>query len=84
MDTCPFLGPLVPLFWTSGDVCSGYQSQSGQPYSHLAEVYMICSRRFISGATPFPVYMASIAAGHFPHLTEIQNVKPEMGIKIKC
>ena len=27
--TCPFLGPLVPLFWISGDVSSGFQSQSG-------------------------------------------------------
>ena len=31
-----FVGPLMPLFWTSGDVFSGFQSQSGQPYSpHL-------------------------------------------------
>ena len=29
MDTCPFLGGLIPLFWTSGDVSSGFQSQSG-------------------------------------------------------
>ena len=28
-DTCPFWGPLVPLFWISGDVSSGFQSQSG-------------------------------------------------------
>ena len=27
-------GPLVPLFWISGDVSSGIQSQSGLPYSH--------------------------------------------------
>ena len=26
------MGPLIPLFWTSGDVSSGFQSQSGQPY----------------------------------------------------
>ena len=24
-----FVGPLIPLFWTSGDVSSGFQSQSG-------------------------------------------------------
>ena len=24
--TCPILGPLVPLFWISGDVSSGFQS----------------------------------------------------------
>ena len=28
VDTCPFVGPLIPLFWTSGDVPSGFQSQS--------------------------------------------------------
>ena len=29
LDTCPFVGPLIPLFRTSGDVSSGFQSQSG-------------------------------------------------------
>ena len=33
--------PLIPLFWTPGDVSSGFQSQSGQPYSHLAEEYVM-------------------------------------------
>ena len=28
-DNCPFVGPLAPLFWISGDVSSGIQSQSG-------------------------------------------------------
>ena len=36
-----FLGPLIPLFWTSGDVSSGFQSQSGQPYSSCVEAYML-------------------------------------------
>ena len=35
------VGPLTPLFWTSGDVSSGFQSQSGQPYLHLAEAYLL-------------------------------------------
>ena len=35
------MGPLIPLFWTSGDVSSGLQSQSGQPYSYLVKVYVI-------------------------------------------
>ena len=30
----PILGPLVPLFWISGDVSSGFQSQS--------RFYLIC------------------------------------------
>ena len=29
MDTCPFLGPLIPLFWISGDIFSWFESQSG-------------------------------------------------------
>ena len=41
LDFLKFLGPLIPLFWTSGDVSAGFQSQRGQPYSHLAEAYML-------------------------------------------
>ena len=33
------VGPLIPLFWTSDDVSSGFRSQSGQPYLY-SEVYM--------------------------------------------
>ena len=40
VDTCPFVGLLIPLFWTFGYTSSGFQSQSWQPYSHLAEVYV--------------------------------------------
>ena len=36
--TCPILEPLVPLFWTSGDIFSGFQSQSGFCLIHIAEV----------------------------------------------
>ena len=39
VDTCPFMGPLIPLFSSSGDISSGFQSQSGQPHSHLVETY---------------------------------------------
>ena len=38
---CFLVGPLIPLFCASGDVSSGFQSKSGQPYSHLAEVYIL-------------------------------------------
>ena len=24
-----FVGPLIPLFWSSGDVCPGFQSKGG-------------------------------------------------------
>ena len=63
-DTCPFLGPLVPLFWISGDVSSGFQSQSG-----FCLIRYFCggecnvhSPRFTSGATLADL----LAAGHFP------------------
>ena len=36
-----FVWPLIPLFWTTGDISSGFQSQSGQPYWHLAEAYVL-------------------------------------------
>ena len=50
-DTCPFLGPLVPLFGISGDVSSGFQSQSGLPYLHCRGERNVCSLRSTSGAT---------------------------------
>ena len=37
--------PLIPLFWTSGDLSSGFQSQSGQPYSHLVEVHVLTEKK---------------------------------------
>ena len=40
VDTCPFMGPLIRLFWTS-DISSGFQSQNGQTYLHLAEAYVM-------------------------------------------
>ena len=36
-----FTGPLTPLFWNSGDVSSGFQIKSVEPYLHLAEVCLI-------------------------------------------
>ena len=76
LDTCPFFGPLIPLFWTSGDVSSGFQSQSGSALFELCGgVRDICSLRFTSGATPLTVYIASIAAGCFPHM----HVSAEVG-----
>ena len=36
-----FVGPLIPLFWISGGFSSGFQSQSGQSYSHLVDVYVM-------------------------------------------
>ena len=37
--TCSFLGPLVSLFWISGDICSGGSKPEWVlPYSLFAEV----------------------------------------------
>ena len=41
VDIGPFIGPLILLFWTSGDVSSRFQSQSEQLYSDLPEVYVM-------------------------------------------
>ena len=56
VDTCSSLGPLVPLFWISGDVSSGFQSQS----AFWVICFFFCrgkcnidSLRSISGATHF-------------------------------
>ena len=34
-----FVGPLIPLFWTSGDVCPGLQSQGGL----TCTLYCLCA-----------------------------------------
>ena len=37
IQNCPTFGPLVPLFWISGDISSGFQSQSGFCLIPIAE-----------------------------------------------
>ena len=59
----PFCGALIPLFWTSGDVSSGLQSQSGQPYLHLAQAYVLhIHLSFNYGATPADLLAANMSA----------------------
>ena len=62
--TCPFLGPLVPLFWISGDVSSGFQSQSGFCLIHIAETNVM----YISWDPPLVLHIADLLtdsiAGH--------------------
>ena len=42
LDMSPFCErPLIPLFWTFGDISSWFQSTSGQPYSCLTEAYVL-------------------------------------------
>ena len=82
-DTCPFLGPLVPLFWISGDVSSGFQSQSG-----FCLIRYFCggecnvhSPRFTSGATLADLLVAGAQPVTSPHacaevgLGSVSNVR---------
>ena len=47
------MGPLIPFFWTSGDVSSWFQSQEWATLFTIGGgVPIIRSLRFISGATP--------------------------------
>ena len=79
-----FLGPLVPLFWISGDVSSGFQSQSG-----FCLIRYFCggkcnvhSPRFTSGATLADLLAAGAQPVTSPHacaevgLGSDSNVQP--------
>ena len=62
-----FGGPLVPLFWISGDVSSGFQSQSGLPYLHCGGKRNVCSLKSTSGATLANLLVASAQPVLSPH-----------------
>ena len=81
VDTSPFVGPLIPLFWTSG-VSSGVQSQSGHPYLHLAKAYVIyVSPRFTSVATLLTSWQPAWQMSHsYPHTYKQTLVGLETGI----
>ena len=53
MDTCHFLGPLIPLFRTSGDVSSEFQNQNGQPYLPFGRGADSRSKLYVFHCTPF-------------------------------
>ena len=46
VDICPFMRPLIPLFWTFGDVSSGFQSRIRNWQRHMwcmvPEIYLWC------------------------------------------
>ena len=54
--TCPILGPLVPLFWISGDVSSRFQSQSGYSLIHITEANIM----YIPWDQPVMLHVANI------------------------
>ena len=54
------MGPLTPLFWTSGDVCPGFWSQSVS----LFACFLTCAiLRFTSSVTPVDCIEVSISIG---------------------
>ena len=61
----PFVGPLIPLFWTSGDDCPGFQSQG--EFLHLCSLSPVCNGfpRFTCGVTPVDILTASMAVKPF-------------------
>ena len=42
--------PLIPLYWTSGDVCPGFQSQGGFPHRFAEEALNLLMIRFAEEA----------------------------------
>ena len=42
-----FVGRLIPLFWTSGDVCFGFHSQGGSLCLHALFMWTVCRERNI-------------------------------------
>ena len=77
------MGPLVPLFCTSGDVCPGFQSQGGIPCLHAPSPACEIFFRFSSGTTPTDLLAASMAAEPFhPHtcicIQALVGLKPKI------
>ena len=57
----------------------GFKARVGSALFELCGgIHDIPSLRFTSGTTPLPVYIASIAAGRFPHM----RVSAEVGCRI--
>ena len=59
------VGLLIPQFWTSGDVCPGFQSQGGFPCLCASSPVHNGFLRFTSGVTPVDCTEVSMAAEPF-------------------
>ena len=67
-DISPLVGLLIPLFWTSGDVCPGFQSLGSVPCLHVSLPAQNRLLRFTCGVTPVELLVASIRTKPFhPH-----------------
>ena len=67
-----FLGPLIPLFWTSGDICPRFQNRGGFPHLYPQLPTHNIFLRFTSGATPAELLASSMAAEPFHARTFLQ------------
>ena len=75
-----FVGLLIPLFWIIGDISSGFQNKSGQPYSHLVEASLL----YIPWHSPLVQHlliswMPASWLGAFPYIC----VSAEIGCRIR-
>ena len=61
-DISPFVGPLIPLFWTSGDVCPGSERQGGFPWLHASSLVSNGLLRLTSRVTPTNLLVADITS----------------------
>ena len=60
------MGPLIPLFWTSGDFSSGFQSQEWAAFFAFGRgIHVTSSSKFTSGVTPVILFTVSMAAELF-------------------
>ena len=57
--------PRIPLFWTSNDICPGFQNQDGSPCLHAS--LPVCNEflKFTIAATPADLLVVSMAAEPF-------------------
>ena len=60
-----FCGTTDTLFWTSHDVCSRFQSQSGSPHLRASSAAHNGLLRFTSGVTPADLLAANMVAEPF-------------------
>ena len=81
-----FGGPLVPLFWISGDVSSGFQSQSGFCLIHYfcRGECNIHSPRFTSGATLANLLAAGVQPVTSPHACAEVGLGSDSNMLLGC
>ena len=67
-----FAGPLIPLFWTSGDVCPGFFKARVDSLARFLACALFL--RFTSGATPANILTASMVTHNIPYMVSLAEV----------